>query len=185
MKVSVLAALTGVGDVVRDPEFERSMMVAPASYGVSTSERLRRVDALDLSKIKRGLLKLKTASDRKPWTEERAEAAVEWYRRFLKLTVKYPKFAAVPGVDIDEAWHQHIINTKMYVKDCEHALGRFLHHQPYGFDDVEMAWLRRQYDATIALYRQEFGCTPPFQDISECKKNCIDCYSPPDTPCLY
>lgn len=35
-----------------------------------------------------------------------------------------------PNQDVDDFWHQHILNTKMYLKDCEYLFGFILHHDP-------------------------------------------------------
>lgn len=36
-----------------------------------------------------------------------------------------------PTQDIDDFWHQHILNTFKYEKDCLEFLGFFLHHYPH------------------------------------------------------
>lgn len=147
---------------------------------VSVEERVQRIATLDLECIRRGLLKNGKDDQGDPWTEDRINQAINWYRRMLEISVKYPDFNAVPGQDIDDAWHQHIMNTKLYGRDCLYALGFFLHHTPFGYTNAETGYLEKQYKATHALYRREFGEIPPFQRMARCDDKhgkCVDCYT--------
>lgn len=139
-----------------------------STCGVKTDERIARIRNLDLSKVGRGLKKM-------GWDKERIDNAVKWYRRFMEMVVKYPDVRLVPGVDIDDAWHQHIINTKDYARDCAGCVGYFMHHTPYGHNEREMAWLDRNYKLTHRLYMAEYGEIPPFQEMARCN-SCVDCY---------
>ena len=42
---------------------------------------------------------------------------------------------ASPAPEVDEFWHQHIINTRRYGPDCRRVVGRFMHHSFLSFDD--------------------------------------------------
>jgi len=121
----------------------------------SAAERARRIDALDLEPIK---FKLMHTDDGAGWTLERADAAEVEYKRFLVLNLKYPDHSNVPTHDVDTFWHYHILDTMKYAEDCEHVLGRFLHHFPYvGLQGEEDAlYLATAFEETQALYRAEF-----------------------------
>jgi hypothetical protein len=67
----------------------------------------------------------------KGWTQERVDAVEREYRRFLYLMKKYPDELTAPSMEVDRFWHQHILDTMKYARDCESAFGYFLHHYPY------------------------------------------------------
>jgi hypothetical protein len=96
------------------------------------------------------------------WLKEDAEETSLQYRRFLYLNRKYcfqNAEALVPSEDIDEFWHAHILDTKVYMKDCQAIFGQFLHHYPYfGIDEAsDKKTLYLAFDTTKQLYLQEFG----------------------------
>ena len=39
----------------------------------------------------------------------------------------------VPTIDIDLFWHQHILDTRAYAKDCQKVFGQFLHHFQFAY----------------------------------------------------
>lgn len=96
------------------------------------------------------------------WLKEDAEETCLQYRRFLYLNRKYfyqQADALTPSEDIDEFWHNHILDTKMYTRDCQAIFGQFLHHYPYfGIDDrSDKKMLYQAFDITKKLYLGEFG----------------------------
>lgn len=138
---------------------------------------LREIDpkiaAIDLSQVRRKLTE--PEPEGKGWTAEQALDAEKWYRRFLHIIAKYPDAQPVPNLPIDAFWHQHILDTRAYARDCEMAFGRFIHHYPYfGLND-DADERDACFDHTNELYRLEFGedclsagaqgkdCTPPCQ----------------------
>ncbi|GAA6780131.1 hypothetical protein BTM344_12210 [Helicobacter pylori] len=64
----------------------------------------------------------------------------------------------VPNGMIDEAWHQHILDTAKYRKDCDMLFGKFLEHYPYfelrGKED-ENSW-NRASDLSEKVYEHHF-----------------------------
>lgn len=79
------------------------------------------------------------------WTPERFSQAVNNYRQFLAdckaQPLDYDKNKYGPGwnvdgsrnqtgLDVDEIWHTHILNTTRYIADCEEYFGYYLHHTP-------------------------------------------------------
>lgn len=85
---------------------------------------------------------------------DRAPAAVETYRQFLTLAAAYPdRIICVPS-DADKIWHQHILSSGQYRKDCSALYGRQLSHDPnaFGTPTFAAAWAE-----TVTLYKAHFG----------------------------
>jgi len=115
------------------------------------------IDRIDLSMVKMKLC-LPADKEGKGWTKEEANAAEVQYKRFLKLCILYPNEDIVPTHQIDEIWHQHILDTRAYSADCYAFLGGMLHHFPYfGLrDEQDAADLASSFRRTCELYEQHF-----------------------------
>lgn len=61
----------------------------------------------------------------------------------------------VPTREIDEFWHNHILYTREYARDCECIFGKFLHHDP-SLPDEDVQVLVDQFHVTKQLYFDEF-----------------------------
>lgn len=85
----------------------------------------KELEKWDFSLTKEKLLRISNE-----WTQERADAAEKNYKRFLAL-MKVTQSQFVPNKDIDIFWHEHMLDTRRYVKDCFEFFGAFLHHYPY------------------------------------------------------
>ncbi len=107
------------------------------------------INELDLSVITRNLV-LKQG-----WLESEVLEAIKLYKNFLFLHLKYPNEILAPSEDIDEVWHDHILNTKKYRLDCEKIFGRYLDHQP-NFD-MEDTSSNISFARTQELHLKEFG----------------------------
>jgi len=87
--------------------------------------------ALDLQSVRDAMI------EKHGWTGERADAAQVEYVRFLSLLQKKPGFMLVPWLDsngrddLDQFWHQHILDTEKYAADCNALFGRMIHHDPH------------------------------------------------------
>lgn len=79
------------------------------------------VAALDLSMVAGRL-------SAQGWEEERIDAAINGYKTFLQDVGNGSNFRPEP--DVDAVWHEHILHTQQYAKDCESIFGAFLHHTP-------------------------------------------------------
>lgn len=121
----------------------------------SIEEAKAYIDAIDFSQI----IDKMVMKDR--WKKCDAEKACELYKHFLYLKKKYENSDdhLPPSEEIDEFWHNHILDTKKYMVDCDHIFGRYLHHYPYlGIDDkTDMNDLRRFFEKTQELHYKEFG----------------------------
>jgi hypothetical protein len=86
---------------------------------------------LDLDSVRDALV------EKQGWSLERANAARTEYLRFLKLLQMKPGFMLVPWPnaegqdDLDQFWHQHILDTAKYAADCDRLFGRMIHHYPH------------------------------------------------------
>jgi uncharacterized membrane protein YgcG len=88
-------------------------------------------EELNLNSVRDALI------EKQGWTQERAEAARTEYIRFLTLLKMKPGFMLVPWSnaegqdDLDQFWHQHILDTAKYAADCNALFGRMIHHNPH------------------------------------------------------
>ncbi|MEC5208748.1 hypothetical protein QF022_003704 [Vogesella perlucida] len=93
------------------------------------------------------------------WSQERADAAEQGYKRYLAITKALNGYQPVPNGDIDRFWHEHILDTRRYAKDCDQIFGTFLHHHPYfgmkGAQDNEAWKAASQFSNNV--WREAFG----------------------------
>jgi hypothetical protein len=118
------------------------------------------VDAIDLIDLEPIKLKLIQKLSGKGWTPEFAEAVEQEYRRFLILAKLHPDETIVPSVEVDKFWHQHILDTARYARDCQIVFGYFLHHNPYlglGLEGDDSEEREEACTRTSELYEQSFG----------------------------
>lgn len=124
---------------------------------VSSSERLRRADELDLEPIAYKLMH--PDLDAAGVSLAAVEHDIALYRCFLKICVLHPEASIVPSKEIDAVWHAHLLDTSKYRADCEFVFGRFMDHFPYagmrGADD-RAAW-REGFARTRLLFKKHFG----------------------------
>jgi hypothetical protein len=65
------------------------------------------------------------------WSESRRRSVELAYRRFLALIAVDPSghYGMAQG-DVDELWHEHILDTVDYQAMCRTVFGRMIHHCP-------------------------------------------------------
>ena len=89
------------------------------------------------------------------WVRLEAEQCCSLYKNFLWLNKKFLPLELVPTREIDEFWHNHILYTREYVKDCYHIFGHYFHHEPASpLGDQEK--LITNFQQTEKLYLEEF-----------------------------
>lgn len=94
------------------------------------------------------------------WSRGEARAAIEEYRRFCFLATQSGE-AVVPGVEVDEVWHLHLIYSEDYwQRFCPEVLGFAFHHHPGGLAHGDATHYRRRYAETLADYEHWFGPPP-------------------------
>jgi hypothetical protein len=94
------------------------------------------------------------------WSMGFARRAVEEYRRFVYLAIAGGR-EATPSDEVDQVWHLHLTYTRHYWGHFAEALGAPLHHGPTKGGAAEQVRYADAYAATLALYAEEFGETPP------------------------
>ena len=90
------------------------------------------------------------------WQPIDAERCCRLYKNFLWLHTKYNNHHLVPTREIDEFWHNHILYTRYYARDCLAIFGYYLHHEPQDPAD-DPTLLLEQYLQTKQYYFDEFG----------------------------
>lgn len=94
------------------------------------------------------------------WNRAEATKLCEVYKNFLFLKKKYgDEHQLPPTEEIDEFWHEHILDTQQYRQDCLRIFGYYLDHYPYlGIDDrTDFNDLDYEFRQTLSLYKKEFG----------------------------
>jgi hypothetical protein len=95
------------------------------------------------------------------WSLAYARRVVDEYRRFVFVSLR-AGHPCTPSVDVDEAWHLHLLYTDSYWVDfCGDTLGRPLHHGPTRGGRADAAKHTDQYARTLASYETVFGAAPP------------------------
>merc|ERR1712048_547619 len=88
--------------------------------------------------------------------EATAKNALDEYRRFLRMHQKYPEYWLRGSKLVDIVWHEHIIDTKQYMIDCDRLFGHYLHHYP---DFGQVGAFLHEEDM-LKAYMEEFGESP-------------------------
>lgn len=107
---------------------------------------------LDLDKV------VKKTAKKNDWSKEQAQEAEMQYRGFLKAIMMENGGSFVPTYEIDEIWHNHILDTQKYGEDCHKLFGQMLHHEPsYGDDEQENNFLKRMASKTQEFFKENFA----------------------------
>jgi hypothetical protein len=125
----------------------------------NAADMMNMINEIDLSRVSR-----RVAKDHPEWAQERVDAAVVEYRKYLCM-VKAGYSNLSPCLDVDEVWHAHILFTVDYMNDCNKVFGFFLHHVPFDEEapEQEKEQQARGYRRTVVAYRKLFGELPPSQ----------------------
>jgi hypothetical protein len=82
---------------------------------------LAEIASLDLSMVRKQVVEQEGRDERiADYSELR-------YRRFLCLHLMDRTLPLLPPGDIDAWWHQHILFTREYARNCQRLFGDFLH----------------------------------------------------------
>lgn len=100
------------------------------------------------------------------WSRQVAEELSLEYKNFLFLNKKYLKECSKPlppSEEVDEFWHNHVLDTIKYRQDCQHIFGYYFDHYPYfGIDDkTNHHDLNKAFEKTLQFYLIEFGKEMP------------------------
>lgn len=97
-------------------------------HTISEEEARKRILELDLTCVAWKMHM--EAPDGYGWSVDKIRR-IEWlYRAFLFDCWKYTDVNNVPSKLVDEYWHNHILFTRKYAKDCDWIFGRYLGHNP-------------------------------------------------------
>jgi hypothetical protein len=97
------------------------------------------------------------------WSREFTARLVAEYRILLAMKATFPELPLPPSRVMDQFWHEHILDTQAYFRDCAHIAGDYIHHFPY-FGMRSPADVERLLSALATerdLYVQCVGCEPP------------------------
>jgi hypothetical protein len=89
------------------------------------------LEKLDLETIKMRLV------SKKDWTKEKADRIEILYKNYLASAAINQNVKLVPSSEVDDMWHEHILDTRKYMKDCQEILGYYLHHVPGAEVEIE------------------------------------------------
>lgn len=150
----------------------------------SAEDAMQLVETIDLSMVK---LKIMDKEEGQGWDQEYADRVELRYRRYLCMILyNGGRGSVVPTKEIDLFWHQHILDTRAYAKDCQRVFGEFLHHFPYfgmrGDEDARN--LDSAFAETKAMYARLFGEEYSNSDATKCHKcdsgKCHKCNNNPN-----
>ena len=126
---------------------------------------------IDLGMVK---MKLMDAEEGLGWSAEQCDIAEIEYKRFLHLNKKFPDLPIVPHTTMDLMWHQHILDTRAYHRDCGLVFGKYFHHFPYfGIrSEEDKQDLTDAFNETQVIYASEFGDEMIKKESGSCKSGC-------------
>jgi hypothetical protein len=108
------------------------------------------IKKLDLQYIAKRLV------DKQGWEPSEAQGAVRKYKNALILLCLHPECLFVPTKQIDEVWHDHILHTQEYMRDCKRIFGEYMHHMPSSGSEKESEHLNSQFKILARLYQEQF-----------------------------
>lgn len=97
------------------------------------------------------------------------------FRRVAALFYLHPTEGIAPSAEIDEFWHEFILDTHRYRAFCAKAYGAYMDHCP---DDTNSG-MWPPYERTKELYRAQFGELDPNYWGTH-GANSMQCQRPPD-----
>lgn len=98
------------------------------------------------------------------WKMDFALRSIHEYKKFIYLGL-VSDFVVTPSRIIDQVWHEHLLFSAGYRTFCDVVLGRRFDHSPELIPNKkQLAVYEAQFQATLALYAEEFGYAAP-EDI--------------------
>lgn len=111
------------------------------------------IQALDLSKVKEKLKSKKGFWWK--WKNDVNKIELQ-YKQFLYTAAINPEEIVVPfSQDMDDLWHEHILDTSKYEKDCMAIFGKIFHHNPHL--PVGSKEQVKAYTKTKEMYKEAFA----------------------------
>lgn len=129
---------------------------------------LQKARSLDLGPL---AFQLMSARSGQRWSKTQTIRGIGRYLAFLYLADQYPHLQLVPPHDVDQVWHQHILDTQKYAEDCQHLFGQLIHHFPYlgTRGEADQQQRLRSYALTQVLFCKHFGSDLSNSTPSDCE----------------
>lgn len=93
------------------------------------------------------------------WSKDYTLRVIEEYKKFMFLAAVGSQ-PVTPSLEVDEAWHLHMLYTRDYADFCR-ILGKFINHGPTRGDVEEDAQFVDWYSRTKESYCGWFHENPP------------------------
>jgi hypothetical protein len=86
----------------------------------------RHIQNLDFSSVRAKL------QEKLGWSADQAQRVEGDYKRFLYALAhkRHDDILSPPTQEVDEFWHQHILDTRRYRDDCQTIFGHYVDHTP-------------------------------------------------------
>ena len=95
------------------------------------------------------------------WSKLKTASVIKEYLKFVFLACE-AGHPITPSLDVDEAWHLHMIYTRSYWTDlCQNTIERPLHHGPTKGGSSESSKFHKWYQNTLDSYSRLFDKLPP------------------------
>lgn len=91
------------------------------------------------------------------WSKNDVSLMDDYYKKWLSLQICYPELEIAPSEKLDDYWHNHILDTKKYMNDCQIIFGEYLHHYPYFGLEGDKSNLDSAFAVTKTLFKTHFG----------------------------
>lgn len=104
------------------------VLIHTSKYADKLKKAMSLIDSIDFRMIK---MKLMDEEEGQGWDSQYTDYVEKRYKRYLAMIFINGSGSVVPTQDIDLFWHQHILDTRAYQKDCQKIFNEFLHHFPY------------------------------------------------------
>ncbi len=84
-----------------------------------------------IEKLELGSVRAK-AVEKLDWSQDQAARVEGDYKRFLYALAhrREGEVLSPPSQEVDEFWHQHILDTRRYREDCDRVFGHYIDHTP-------------------------------------------------------
>jgi hypothetical protein len=111
------------------------------------------IQGLDFNKQK---ILMKESGNYESWPEAKFDFVEQQYKNYLYLCKVYPEHTFPPSEDIDKFWHEHILNTERYTKDCNIIFGKYKHHYPKLISELSTS-INDNFNTLQEFYKEFFG----------------------------
>lgn len=130
------------------PDAERSALRARHNSAHPSNDRETLLWSWDLSSVRRRV------GVRLGCNSQTAKAIETEYRKFLSLALGDPHTTFGMAGPVDEFWHEHLLDSRDYVKFCADIFGDYVHHIPRSLDGAPDP---TSYRVTVEALRRRYG----------------------------